>query len=75
VRILRDHGPTGGRLEDVQLTNTVIASHDIVAADAYAATLFGFTGADVAYVRAAAEMGLGTMDLGAINLEEIGVPG
>jgi uncharacterized protein (DUF362 family) len=75
VRILRDHGPTGGRLEDVQLTNTVIASHDIVAADAYAATLFGLTGADIAYVRAAAEMGLGTMDLSTIKLEEIGVQG
>jgi uncharacterized protein (DUF362 family) len=75
VRILRDHGPTGGNLEDVQLTNTVIASHDIVAADAYAATLFGFKATDIAYVRAAAEMGLGTMDLGAIKLEEIGVQG
>ena len=73
VRILRAHGPTGGNLDDVQLTNTVIASHDIVAADAYAATLFGLQGADIAYVRAAAEMGLGTMDLGAIDLEELAV--
>jgi uncharacterized protein (DUF362 family) len=75
VRILRAHGPTGGNLDDVQLANTVIASHDIVAADAYAATLFGLTGADIAYVRAAAEMGLGTMDLGAIRLEEFAVQG
>jgi uncharacterized protein (DUF362 family) len=73
VRILRDHGPTGGNLGDVQLTNTVIASHDIVAADAYAATLFGLQGADIAYVRAAAEMGLGTLNLGTIQLEEIGI--
>jgi len=71
VRILRAHGPTGGNLDDVQLTNTVIASHDIVAADAYAATLFGLQGADIAYVRAGAEMGLGTLDLGAIDVEEI----
>jgi uncharacterized protein (DUF362 family) len=75
VRILRDHGPTGGKLEDVQLTNTVIASHDIVAADAYAATLFGLKGKDIAYVSAAADMGLGTMDLGAIEIQEIGVQG
>lgn len=74
VRILKDHGPTGGNLDDVQRMDTVIASHDIVAADAYAATLFGLQGADIAYVRAAAEMGLGTMDLGSIKLEEIGVP-
>lgn len=71
VRILRAHGPTGGNLDDVQLTNTVIASHDIVAADAYATTLFGMTGTDIDYVRAAADMGLGTLNLGAIKIEEI----
>ncbi|MDY7080190.1 MAG: DUF362 domain-containing protein [Chloroflexota bacterium] len=71
VRILTDHGPTGGSLNDVQQTDTVIASHDIVAADAWAATLFGLTGADVAYVKAAADMGLGTMALDGIRIEEI----
>jgi uncharacterized protein (DUF362 family) len=70
VRILKDHGPTGGNLDDVQLTNTVIASHDIVAADAYAATLFGLTGADIAYIQASADLGLGTLDLASIKIEE-----
>jgi uncharacterized protein (DUF362 family) len=73
VRILVAHGPTGGSLNDVQQTDTIIASHDIVAADAYAATLFDLTGADVAYVKAAAEMGLGTMDLDSVKVEEIHV--
>jgi uncharacterized protein (DUF362 family) len=73
VRTLMTHGPTGGNLGDVRLTNTVIASHDIVAADAYAATLFDRTGADIAYVRAAAEMGLGTLDLASVKIEEIAV--
>jgi uncharacterized protein (DUF362 family) len=71
VRILTAHGPTGGSLNDVQQTNTVIASHDIVAADAWAATLFGLTGADIGYVQAAAEMGLGTMELEDVRVEEI----
>jgi uncharacterized protein (DUF362 family) len=71
VRILVTHGPTGGSLNDVSQTDTIIASHDMVAADAYAATLFGRTGSDIAYVRAAAEMGLGTMDLDSIKKEEI----
>ena len=71
VRILAAHGPTGGSLNDVQQTDTIIASHDFVAADAWAATLFGMTGADVAYVQAAAEMGLGTLDLDSIKIEEI----
>jgi uncharacterized protein (DUF362 family) len=73
VRTLMAHGPTGGSLDDVRLTNTVIASHDIVAADAYAATLFDLKGEDIAYVKAAAEMGLGTLDLDAIRIEEIAV--
>jgi uncharacterized protein (DUF362 family) len=73
VRILVNHGPTGGSLNDVQQTDTVIASHDIVAADAYAATLFDLTGADVAYVKAASDMGLGTLDLDGVRVEEINV--
>jgi len=71
VRILMNHGPSGGNLDDVKLTNTVIASHDIVAADAYAATLFGLTGADISYIQAAADSGLGRMDLSSVKIEEI----
>jgi len=71
VRTLMSHGPTGGNLGDVRLAETVIASHDPVAADAYAATLFDLTGADIPYVKAAAAMGLGTLDLGSVRVEEI----
>ena len=71
VRILVDHGPTGGSLEDVKQMETVIASHDPVAADSYAATLFGLAGADIPYVKAAAEMGLGEMELSSLKIEEI----
>jgi uncharacterized protein (DUF362 family) len=73
VRILKAHGPTGGNLNDVQQLDTIIASHDIVAADAYGATLFAKTGSDIGYIKAAAEMGLGTMDLSNIKIEEISV--
>jgi uncharacterized protein (DUF362 family) len=73
VRILTNHGPTGGNLADVKLLNTVIASHDIVAADTYAATLFGLTGDDIPAIRAAAQMGLGTTDLKSVRVEEISV--
>jgi len=71
VRILVAHGPTGGSLNDVKDTQTVIASHDIVAADAYGATLFDLTGEDILFVKAAAAMGLGTLDLGSIKIEEV----
>ncbi len=70
VRILTAHGPTGGDLADVKKTDTVIASRDIVAADAYATTLFGLTGADIGYIQASADMGLGTMDLSSISIQE-----
>lgn len=75
VRILVDNGPTGGRLEDVRKLDTVIASPDIVAADAYAASLFGLGPDDLAFVRAGAAMGLGRSDLSALRIEEIAVGG
>jgi uncharacterized protein (DUF362 family) len=71
VRILTNHGPTGGDLSDVRQTDTVIASRDIVAADSYATTLFGLTAADIGYIQASAELGLGTTDLSSIDLREI----
>ena len=73
IRTLMANGPTGGNLDDVRVTNTVIASHDIVAADAYAATLFDMKGSDIGYIQAAADMGLGTLDLASIKIEEVNV--
>jgi hypothetical protein len=46
-----------------------------VAADAYAYTLFDLTGAEIPYVRAAAAMGLGTLDLASLRIQEIAVSG
>jgi uncharacterized protein (DUF362 family) len=71
TRILVANGPSGGNLEDVRQTQTLIASHDVVAADAFAATLFGLTAADVPATAAGAAMGLGTLDLAGIRIEEI----
>ncbi len=71
VRTLMANGPTGGSLDDVRLNNTVIASHDIVAADSYATRLFDLTGADIPYIAEAAKRGLGTMDLDGLKIEEI----
>ena len=71
VRTLMRRGPSGGNLDDVKKQDTVIASHDIVAADSYAATLFGLEGRFISYVQAAADMGLGTLDLSSIKIEEI----
>jgi uncharacterized protein (DUF362 family) len=71
VRILLANGPTGGSLDDVKKMDTIIASTDVVAADAYATTLFGMTGKDIDYIRLGAEMGLGEMDLSKVKIEQI----
>jgi uncharacterized protein (DUF362 family) len=71
VRTIMKNGPTGGSLDDVKINNTVIASHDIVAADSYATGLFQLAGADIPYIAAAAKRGLGKIDLGGLKIEEV----
>ncbi|MHB0858867.1 MAG: DUF362 domain-containing protein [Anaerolineae bacterium] len=71
VRMLMANGPTGGNLDDVKLTNTVIASHDLVAADTYATTLFGLQPTDISYIQAASDAGLGSMDLAGLKIAEL----
>jgi uncharacterized protein (DUF362 family) len=71
VRILTAHGPAGGNLDDVVKLDTVIASHDVIAADAYATTLFGLEPDDIGYIRLGAEMGLGEKDWSKVEVTEI----
>jgi uncharacterized protein (DUF362 family) len=68
TRILMANGPQGGNLADVAVKNTVIASVDPVAADAYATRLFGLKPEDVSSTVAAAAMGLGEMSMGRIRV-------
>ncbi len=68
TRILVANGPQGGRTEDVRSPETLIASPDMVAADAYATTLFGLKPEDVATVVVAAQRGLGVMDLKQVRM-------
>ena len=71
VRILVAHGPTGGDLNDVRKLDTIIAGTDIVAIDSYATSLFGLKPTDIGYIKNAAEMGLGIMDLSKLNVKEL----
>ena len=68
TRILVANGPQGGRLTDVRRLDTVIASADIVAADAYAATLFDLQPEQVPSIVAGARRGLGVMELKRLRL-------
>jgi uncharacterized protein (DUF362 family) len=71
VRILTDHGPSGGSLDDVKKIDTLIVSPDIIAADSYAASLFGLQPDDLAYIPPGVAMNLGRSDLQNIRIEEI----
>ncbi|MEN6616589.1 MAG: DUF362 domain-containing protein [Syntrophorhabdus sp.] len=68
TRILTDHGPQGGNLKDVKILNKVLASRDIVAADAYATTLFGMKPSDISTTVAANKRNLGEMNLNKIKV-------
>ncbi|HOV89950.1 MAG TPA: DUF362 domain-containing protein [Syntrophorhabdaceae bacterium] len=68
TRILTRHGPQGGSLKDVKILNKVIASRDIVAADAYATTLFNLKPEDISTTVTAYKRGLGEMNLNKIKI-------
>jgi uncharacterized protein (DUF362 family) len=76
-RTLRRHGPTGGRLEDVdnnvETARRLVFCVDPVAVDSYGATLFGYQGGDIGYIRESYEAGLGEIDFKLRGFEEITV--
>ncbi|MGO8765834.1 MAG: DUF362 domain-containing protein [Limisphaerales bacterium] len=61
------NGPTGGSLDDLKATNTMIVSTDAVAADAFGATLLGKTAASLPFIGKCAVAGLGTADFESLN--------
>ena len=63
-----ENGPQGGDLKDVRQLDTLIASADPVAADAYATTLFDLKPDAIASTVAAHTMGLGEMALDRIRV-------
>ncbi|MCQ4575358.1 MAG: DUF362 domain-containing protein [Candidatus Brocadiales bacterium] len=74
-RVLKRHGPTGGRLDDVDNSvegaRRIVVSTDPVAVDSYGATLFGFSGKDIRFIREAHEAGIGEIDYKRRGFEEI----
>ena len=64
---MMQNGPTGGSLSDLKKTNTMIVSTDQVAADAFGASLLEKSFADLAFIKKAEAIGLGTADFKALN--------
>jgi uncharacterized protein (DUF362 family) len=71
TRILLRNGPVGGNLADVKILDTVLASTDPVAADAYATTLFDLKPEAIDSTCAAYKAGLGEMDLSKIRVLKV----
>ncbi len=68
TRIMLRNGPSGGRLEDVEVRNLLFAGTDPVALDAYGTTLFGLKPEDIGHITRAHELGRGEMNLHKIKL-------
>lgn len=68
TRILLRNGPQGGNTDDVEILDTVIASADPVACDAFATTLFNLQPEEIESTVAAYKLGLGEMDLSRMQI-------
>lgn len=73
TRVLFRSGPTGGSLSDVRMGNTIVASTDSLAADAFGwDDLLGRGGEDLpAYFAQSAARGLGNPDWRSVTMKEV----
>jgi len=72
-RVLATAGPRGGGENDViKAPHEVIVGDDMVAVDAYAATLLGLSPAEVDHVKAAFDEGVGEIDTGKLDFRRVG---
>jgi uncharacterized protein (DUF362 family) len=69
-RILTRNGPQGGRVSDVKLQKTVVASVDPVAADTAGAGFFDIRPDEVVYLGLAEKRGLGQTNLEKLTIEK-----
>ena len=67
TRVLMAHGPTGGSLSDVRRADTVAASTDPVAADAFGWTLLERKDSPPEYIKLAAAKGRGNPDWSSLD--------
>ncbi len=71
TRVLVRNGPQGGNVDDTREMNTVIATVDQVAADAYGASLIGQKRENVPYLKMGHDRGLGTMFWENLRVREV----
>jgi uncharacterized protein (DUF362 family) len=71
MRVLVRNGPQGGNIDDTKVMNTVIASVDQVAADAFACTLIGQHRDNLPYLKMGHDRGIGTMYWENLRVKEV----
>jgi uncharacterized protein (DUF362 family) len=71
TRVLVRNGPQGGNIDDTIELNTVVASVDEVAADAFACTLIGAKPELIPYLQIATDRGIGTRHWDRLQVEEL----
>ena len=71
TRVLMRNGPQGGNVADAKDMNTVIATTDQVAADAYGCQLIGRTADEIPYLKMGQERGIGTMHWQNLRFKEV----
>jgi len=69
--VMKRYGPRGVSPDDVVAMKSQLLSTDIVAADAAGAKLWGIEPSEIPYIAMAAALGLGTSDLGALDIKRI----
>lgn len=71
TRVLIRNGPQGGNIDDTRVLNTVLASIDQVAVDAYGCQLIGQKRENLPYLKMGQERGLGTMQWEQLRIKEV----
>jgi uncharacterized protein (DUF362 family) len=67
TEVMMTNGPTGGSVSDLRRANTMIASTDMVAADAFGCTLLELKVSDLPYLAKAERAGAGTTNYEALK--------
>jgi uncharacterized protein (DUF362 family) len=70
-RVMMRNGPRGVSTDDVKIVKTQLIAKDIVAIDTAAAKIFGADPSSVEYIAIADDIGIGTMNLGSLNIKRI----
>jgi uncharacterized protein (DUF362 family) len=72
-RVMTTRGPRGTSERDVTIMKAQVLCTDIVAADTAAARIFGKDPESVEYIRNAASLGVGSMNLDRMKIERIAI--